>query len=213
MTEAESSSSGKSKRQIEKEERRAFKRAEEKTIWAELDKRADQAIKALPAKRGRPSEYNERIAEEICERLSNGQSLRSICDNVAGMPSMPTVRAWLAKEPLFLDMFLHAREQQAHALFDECIDIADDTTKDVIVAEDGSVTSNPSAVARAKLRIETRLRCAAKLAPRTYSDRLEALQAGQINVQVNAVTIDARQLEPGQRDKLRELLLSAKPED
>jgi hypothetical protein len=201
-----------SRKQAEREERRQFRRAEEKAIWQQLDDRAEKAVVALKAKRGRPTKYSEALGEEICERLSNGQSLRSICD-LEHMPSMPTVRAWVRREASFLSMFTLAREEQAHALFDDCIDIADDATQDVIVAEDGSVTSNPSAVARAKLRIETRLRCAAKLAPRAYSDRLEAVQAGQINVQVNAVTIDARQLDADQRGRLRELLLSARPED
>jgi len=29
--------------------------------------------------RGRPSEYSDKIAEAICERLLNGESLRAIC--------------------------------------------------------------------------------------------------------------------------------------
>jgi hypothetical protein len=96
----------------------------------------------------------------------------------------------------------------AHALFDESLAIADDTSLDMIPDSEGNLTANPTAVARAKLRIDTRFRIAGKISPRVYGERIESLSA--VNVQVNSVTVDARQLEPDQRDKLRQLLLTAK---
>ena len=41
-------------------------------------------------KRGRPSAYNDRIAEAICDRLVDRESLRAICAD-PGMPSKATV--------------------------------------------------------------------------------------------------------------------------
>jgi hypothetical protein len=46
--------------------------------------------------RGRPSEYSDKIAEAICERLLNGESLRAICADPA-MPARATVFRWLAR--------------------------------------------------------------------------------------------------------------------
>ena len=46
-------------------------------------------------KRGRPSAYTSEIAETICERLMDGESLRAICAS-AGMPDKATVFRWIA---------------------------------------------------------------------------------------------------------------------
>jgi hypothetical protein len=41
-------------------------------------------------KRGRPSDYSAEIAEAICDRLVNGESLRAVCADPA-MPARATV--------------------------------------------------------------------------------------------------------------------------
>lgn len=192
--------------------RKAFRRAEEKGAWQEVQEAAIQGAQLTTAKRGRPSTYTEERGQMICALLSEGLSLRRIC-KMDGMPSLPAIWDWIEKEPSFASQYRHARELAAHAHVDAAIDIADDASQDVLIDAEGNMTSNPTAVARAKLRVETRFKMAAKLAPRVYSDRLEGIQAGNINVQVNAVTVDARQLEPEQRDKLRQLLLEARPID
>ena len=43
---------------------------------------------------GRPSTYTPEIAEIICRRLADGESLRMICA-VAPMPTRQTVRNWV----------------------------------------------------------------------------------------------------------------------
>lgn len=192
--------------------RKAFRRADERNAWQEVQEAAIKGAALTTAKRGRPSTYTPERGEHICALLSEGLSLRRIC-KMEGMPSLPAIWDWMEKEPSFASQYRRARELAAHALFDAAIDIADDASQDVLVSDDGSMTSNPTAVARAKLRVETRFKMAAKLAPKVYSDRLEGVQAGNINVQVNAVTVDARQLEPEQRDRLRQILLEARPID
>lgn len=191
--------------------KRLFLRQEESEAWAQAGAAAEKALQVIKAQRGRPAIYTDEKAETLLGLISEGISLRRICA-MPDMPSIGTVWNWL-EEPSFLRRYARAREQAAHALFDQAIDIADDATGDLLVTDDGKVTSNPAAVARAKLRVETRFKMAAKLAPKVYSDRLEGVAAGNINVQVNSVTVDARQLEPDQRDKLRQLLLEARPID
>lgn len=126
------------------------------------------------------------------------------------MPHISTIWNWCRENPDFFANYMRARENMAHALFDQSLAIADDTSRDMIVDADGVMTANPTAVARAKLQIDTRFRIAGKISPKVYGERSEALNAGSVNVQVNALTVDARQLEPDQRDKLRQLLLTAK---
>ena len=49
-----------------------------------------------PPKRGRSFGYSTEIAETICDRLVNGESLRTICADPA-MPAKATVCRWLAR--------------------------------------------------------------------------------------------------------------------
>lgn len=183
---------------------------EETEAWGEIQIRAnEQAGKMLEArKRGRQpkwiGEEKERIENEICERLSVGQSLNKIC-MADDMPPITAVMYWIGQNSDFAAKYMHARDLAAHALFDQCIDIADDSTGDLL--EDGS--ANHAAIARAKLRVDTRLRMAGKLSPKVYGERLDGIASGTVNIVNNSVTVDARALSPDQRDSLRTMLLQA----
>ena len=48
---------------------------------------------------GRPSDYSPEICAEICARLADGRSLRSICRD-DDMPHTATVFVWLEKHPV-----------------------------------------------------------------------------------------------------------------
>lgn len=73
---------------------------------------------------GRPSIFSEELADEICERIADGESLRSICRDDE-MPSKATVFRWLAEKQDFQDQYTRAREAQADSLVDDMLDIAD----------------------------------------------------------------------------------------
>lgn len=45
-------------------------------------------------KMGRPTLFTDELALEICERIANGRSLRSVCLD-KDMPHMATVMRWL----------------------------------------------------------------------------------------------------------------------
>ena len=52
----------------------------------------------MPA--GRPSSYNKQTCDEICNRLSLGESLRTICKS-EHMPDITTILDWISKHPEF----------------------------------------------------------------------------------------------------------------
>jgi hypothetical protein len=112
---------------------------------------------------------------------------------------------WIAKEPSFAEHYGRAREHAAHTLFDQMLDIADDSSRDLL--EDGS--PNNAAIARARLQIETRARVAGKLAPRVYGERIEQLTQA-VTINNNTLAIDARALDGTQRESLRAMLLQAR---
>lgn len=121
----------------------------------------------------RPSEFTQQIADEICERLADGESLREICKG-EGMPNKSTVFRWLASRPEFSDQYARAREEQAETLADEIVDIADEDPG-VISRGEGDraeVSIDGAAVAHQRLRIDARKWVASKLKPKRYGDKI-----------------------------------------
>ena len=109
---------------------------------------------------GRPTDFTSELADAICERLADGESLRSICSGDT-LPHKATVFRWLAKNADFRDQYTRAREVQADSLVDDIIDIADaDVTEAVEVQQ-------------ARLRVDARKWLAGKLRPKVYGDKLE----------------------------------------
>ncbi len=124
----------------------------------------------------RPSAYTEEIAATICERISTTpRGLDFICDQDEELPGASTVHRWLNERPAFLESYLRARERQADLIFDECLEIADDVSHDTktLKRADGTEYEQCDSewISRSKLRVDTRLRMAGKLAPKKYGDR------------------------------------------
>ena len=121
---------------------------------------------------GRPTDYSTELTDAICERLSNGESLRSIC-SLENMPNKTTVFKWLNIHKDFNDQYARAREEQAETLADEIIAIADDGLNDSYVDENGNKRTEQDVIARSRLRVEARKWVASKLKPKKYGDKIE----------------------------------------
>lgn len=119
---------------------------------------------------GRPSAYSQELADQICERLSNGESLRSIC-SLDAMPSQSMVFRWLTAHPEFREQYALAREAQADMLVDQILEIADDGRNDTYMDDNGNVRTDTDVIARSKLRVEARKWMAGKLRPKVYGDK------------------------------------------
>jgi hypothetical protein len=70
-------------------------------------------------------------------------------------------------------------------LFDECLEIADDVSRDTKYVggrgdSEAAEVANVEWISRSKLRVDTRLRMAGKLAPKKYGDKVEHEHAGGI---------------------------------
>jgi len=103
----------------------------------------------------RPSDFSQEMADQVCERLSEGESLRTIClDEI--FPNKSTVFRWLAANKEFRDQYARARETQADVIADEILAIAD-------CADDA---------AKARVQIDARKWLAGKLRPKVYGDRV-----------------------------------------
>ena len=105
---------------------------------------------------GRHTDYTDELAEDICELLAEGQSLRSICADDA-MPNRRTVMRWLDANPDFATKYARAREEG----FDQR---AEKIEVDIEAEED---------VARARLKLDYAKWYLAKLAPKRYGEKLD----------------------------------------
>ncbi len=125
--------------------------------------------------RGRPTDYNKDIADLICERIADGDSLRAICREEE-MPSKASVFRWLGIYPEFSDQYARAKEEQAETYADEITAIADEQQYDQVLV-DGvpvEVKFDSTAVARNRLRIDTRKWVASKLKPKKYGEKIDS---------------------------------------
>jgi hypothetical protein len=105
---------------------------------------------------GYSTKFTPAIVSAICERLSAGESLRSICRD-EGMPSEVTVRRWaMDNTGGFAAQYAQARNLGLDALADEVIEIADTGSSDT---------------QRDRLRFDARRWLLSKLAPKRYGDR------------------------------------------
>ena len=102
---------------------------------------------------GRPSKYSEELADAICTRLAQGESMRSVCRD-DDMPVMDTMWRWIREKEDFSEQYARAKQESADAIIEDILDIADE-------GED---------VARDRLRIDARKWVASKLKPKKYGD-------------------------------------------
>ena len=145
----------------------------------------------IPAKQlGRPSSFTQEIADEICRRISEVQSLREICRDES-MPNISTVMRWLAKHPEFREQYARAREAQADAMGEEILEISDDATNDWMERNNGpdlptSYVPNAEHIQRSRLRVDARKWLMSKLAPKKYGDKLDvnAHITGEVIVEI-----------------------------
>ncbi len=131
---------------------------------------------------GRPSDYTQEKADKICEMLSEGMSLRSVCKE-EGMPSAATVFKWMREHEDFLKQYTRAKEESADAMAEECLDIADDGTNDYMerLDKDGESVGyqvNGEHIQRSRLRVETRKWLMAKMKPKKYGEKVVQEQTG-----------------------------------
>jgi hypothetical protein len=141
-------------------------------------------------KMGRPSTYNQEMADEICERIAAGETLSAMCRckmnrrKTQHMPSVATVYNWLDANPDFVVRYRRARELQMQSWGDDIIDIADDTTLDTVtkVTPGGREYEavDQENIQRSRLKVHTRQWLMARVSPRMYGDKVEHEVSGQV---------------------------------
>ena len=115
-------------------------------------------------KGGRPTILTDRLIDELCQRLSQGVSMRSVCRD-DDMPCMATIWRWLRENDNFARRYTAAKQESADAMIEDILAISDQ--------DDDEESTN-----RSRLRVDTRKWIAAKLRPEKYSEKLDLTPSG-----------------------------------
>jgi hypothetical protein len=125
------------------------------------------------------------VFDRICQRIAEGQSLRSVCRDV-GMPDKATFFRYMREsEQSVRDQYARACEERCVALAEDAIDIADDGSNDWMDENDPEnpgYRANGEHIQRSKLRVDTRKWFLSKLKPKVYGDKSAVELSGNLDI-------------------------------
>lgn len=140
---------------------------------------------------GRPSTYTEEMGNLICDKLTEGLSLRKLCKSKE-FPNASTVYVWLDRFPSFAEQYARAREAATEDMLEDILEIAD----------------NPEIEVQDKrVRIDTRKWAMGKLNMKKYGDKQD-VNIG--NKDGEALKIETQPADPMVVSALTKALLSQK---
>lgn len=115
---------------------------------------------------GRPTDYTDAVFNDICEKLADGKSLKSICE-ADDKPSKATFYNWINNSKELLDKYARAKDDGADALAEDIQDIAEGVL---------SGKYDPSA---ARVAGDLKKWTASKLKPKKYGDKIDMTTNGK----------------------------------
>ena len=129
--------------------------------------------KKTKPKQGKPTRFNQALAEQILDGIREGETLVSIAKK-RDMPAIRTLEGWLynvagsgfllddysdeleQKLVVFRTRYFLARQVRLEHMLDEIIAISDDDSSDVLGKDDENQRGNSAAIQRATLRVNSR---------------------------------------------------------
>ena len=106
----------------------------------------------------------------ILREIENGRPLRRILKQDKDMPNTETFYKWVDGDEEKTKLYQRACKDRADLLFDEILEIADDSSLDEIEFK-GRTLENKEFVSRSKLRVDARKWVVARLNPKKYGDK------------------------------------------
>lgn len=126
-------------------------------------------------KMGRPSKYSDQLADEICNRMAEGESLLKICKD-EHMPTRASIHNWLLATDSdgnktyanFFDKYEIAVALRADHMFDQIEQIADNSEE---VVRKGAEKKSSAYAQTQRLRVDSRKWYLSKIMPKKFSDK------------------------------------------
>lgn len=137
-------------------------------------------------KGGRPTIYTPELAQEICQRVADGESLLSISKDEK-MPVRSTIHEWLLTRTEFSDKYNDAVNVRTENMFDELEKIAD-------------LPDEQESPMRSRLRVDTRKWYLSKVMPKKYGDKVDLTSDGKA-IKGNIITLSSFKDRPAEDDE------------
>jgi hypothetical protein len=126
-------------------------------------------------KSGPPPTYSKPVADEILERIANGELLNRICEE-DGMPPASTFRRWVLDDVDGLAaLYARARELGWHWHGEEIVELSNRCRvgAKIKTSADGVEVQTADMVDRTRLQIDARKWVLSKMLPKVYGEKLE----------------------------------------
>jgi hypothetical protein len=155
-------------------------------------------------------DMTDELFDEICERMVDGESVRTICKD-DHMPAISTLMKILNQNPDRSAQYARALQMRADAMFEEIMDISDDGSNDYMLrnADDPtSIVLNGEHVQRSKLRVDSRKWALGRMNPKKYGEKTFIGGVDDAPVKVQN-TIDVSNLSLQELETLEKVLSNA----
>lgn len=113
--------------------------------------------------------------DQIIERICEGESLRSILQH-ANREILPTVAVflkWVSEDESLEKQYARAMAVRSDVLFDEILEISDESNADLDIGDDGKLRTVGEAIQRSRLRVDARKWALSKMNPKKYGDKID----------------------------------------
>ena len=117
-------------------------------------------------------EDRTKILNQIFDEMREGKSVRAILRDEDYLPANKTILEWIDKDEYFSKQYARAMQDRADFIFEEIMDIADESNNDVIKDKDGNEKLNGEFVQRSRLRIDARKWMLGKMDSKKYGDKM-----------------------------------------
>jgi len=132
--------------------------------------------KKAPAK-PKEKDYSKDF-EYICMEIERGAAVRNA---VKAFMSNQKFYELIDQNKELAKRYARACEARAESIFEDILDIADESNADLVVNEKMQLTIVGEAVQRSKLKIDARKWMLSKLDPKKYGERQQVEHSGEIN--------------------------------
>lgn len=149
----------------------------EETLELNPKEATDYILKDLEQGRvriGRPSIYTKELADEVCQRIGLGESMRSVCRDEK-MPAMSTIFKWLRDLPPFTEQYTRATEERTESHQELLLEIGDSAIEH---AETADPKASGAVVQAYKIKGDNLKWSMSKMKPKKYGDKLDLTSGG-----------------------------------
>lgn len=127
------------------------------------------------ARTGRPTLYSKKLADEICTKLAEGKSMRSVCREEK-MPEMETVWRWLREKQDFNEQYVRATQERTEAQNELLLELGDQA---IALSQSVDFKASNAVVSAVKLKADNLRWSMSKMKPKKYGDKVDLTSGGE----------------------------------